>query len=146
MRVSREPKSSVRDEERSAWLHDFDRRLDYTLWSRFGMRDEHLFRQSIAELLEQRFGVGVERRTIAGEQFGVVIHDQQHILVEIADSVGRSIQTLLERKCWLYEKCIGVRPAHVILATTWIHSARAHQLRLAGIEVIEPDEPDDPTD
>ena len=146
MRVSREPVSSLRDESSTAHLDDFARRLDYILWSRFGIRDERLFRRSIEALLEQRFGVGVERRTIAGEQFEVVIHDDQHVLVEIANSVGRSIQTRLERKCRLYEESTGVRPARVILATAWIHSARAHQLRQAGIEVIEPEEPDDPPD
>ena len=32
----------------------------------------------------------------------------------------------------------------VILATASVHSARAHQLGQAGIEVIEPEEPDAP--
>ena len=98
----------------------------------------------MAALLEQSFGVGVEQRTIASEQFDVVIHDHQHVLVEIAASVGRTIQTRLERKRRLYEESTGIRPARVILATASIHSARAHQLRQAGIEVIEPEEPDDP--
>ena len=121
-----------------------DRRLDYILWSRFGIRLESLFRSTLAALLEQSFGVGVEQRTIAGEQFDVVIHDHQHVLVEIAASVGRSIQSRLERKRRLYEESTGVPPARVILATASIHSARAQQLRQAGIEVIEPEEPDDP--
>ena len=116
MRVSREPVSSLGDQDRTARPDDFARRLDYILWSRFGIRNEHLFRRSIEALLEQRFGV------------------------------GRSIQARLERKCRLYEESTGVRPARVILATAWIHSARAHQLRQAGIEVIEPEEPDDPPD
>ena len=80
----------------------------------------------------------------AGEQFDVVIHDHQHVLVEIAANVGRTIQTRLERKRRLYEESTGVRPARVILATASIHSALAHQLRHAGIQVIEPEEPDDP--
>ena len=73
-----------------------------------------------------------------------MIHDHQHVLVEIAASVGRTIQTRLECKCRLYEESTGVRPTRVILATASIHSTRAHQLRQAGIEVIEPEEPDDP--
>ena len=113
------------------------------LGSRWGIRNESLFRRTMAALLEQSFGVGVEQRTIAGEQFDVVIHDHQHILVEIAASVGRTIQSRLERKRRMYEQATGMRPARVILAVASIHSVRAQQLREAGIEVIEPEEPDD---
>ena len=110
------------------------------LGSRWGIRNESLFRRTMAALLEQSFGVGVEQRTIAGEQFDVVIHDHQHILVERAASVGRTIQSRLERKRQMYEQATGMRPARVILAVASIHSVRAQQLREAGIEVIEPDD------
>ena len=129
--------------EVAARFDQLERSID-RLGSRWGIRNESLFRQTMAALLEQSFGVGVEQRTIAGEQFDVVIHDHQHVLVEIAASVGRTIQTRLERKRRLYEESTGIRPARVILATALIHSARAHRLRKAGIEVIEPEEPDDP--
>ena len=119
-----------------------DRSID-RLGSRWGIRNESVFRRTIAALLEESFGVGVEQRTIAGEQFDVVIHDHQHILVEIAASVGRNIQTRLERKRRLYEESTGVGPARIILATASINSLRAQQLRQAGIEVIEPED-DDP--
>ena len=125
-----------------AGIDRLDRAID-RLGSRWGIRSESVFRRTIATLLEGSFGVGVEQRTIAGEQFDVVIHDHQHILVEIAASVGRTIQSRLERKRRLYEESTGVRPARVILATAEIHSVRAHRLRQAGIEVIEPEEPDD---
>ena len=132
----------ARFDEVAARFDQVDRSID-RLGSRWGIRNESLFRRTIAALLEQSFGVGVEQRTIAGEQFDVVNHDHQHVLVEIAASVGCTIQTRLERKRRLYEESTGVRPARVILATASIHSARAHQLRQAGIEVIEPEEPDD---
>lgn len=128
---------------------EFSERFDEVLRSidrlgaRWGVRNEILFRRTIAARIEKSFGVGVEQRTIAGEQFGVVVHGHQHVLVEIADSVGRTIQTRLERKCRRYEEFTGVRPARVILATAWIHSDRAHRLKQAGIEVIEPEELDD---
>ena len=70
-----------------------------------------------------------------------MIRDHQHVLVVIAVGVGRTIQTRLERKLRLYEESTGVRPARVILATADIRSFRAHQLRQAGIEVIEPEAP-----
>ena len=118
---------------------DVQRSID-RLGARWGIRNESLFRQTMAALLEQSFGVRVEQRTIAGEQFDILIYDGQHVLVEIAASVGPTIQTRLERKQRLYEESTGVRPTRVILATASIHSRRAHQLRTSGIEVIEPEE------
>jgi hypothetical protein len=110
------------------------------LGARWGIRNESLFRQTIAALLEQSFGVTVEQRTIAGEQFDVLIFDHQHILVEIAASVGPSIQEHLERKRRLYTETTGIAPTRVILATATIHSQRAQALRQLGIEVIEPED------
>ena len=118
---------------------DVQRSID-RLGARWGIRNESLFRQTMAAILEQSFGVRVEERTIAGEQFDILIYDGQHILVEIAASVGPTIQTRLERKRRLYEESTGVSPTRVILATASIHSRRAHQLRTSGIEVIEPEE------
>ena len=114
------------------------------LGSRWGIRNESLFRQTIAAVLEKSFGVRVTQRVIRGEQFDVLIYDHQHVLVEIAASVGRTIQQRLERKRNLYEEATGVRPSRVILATTAIHTQRANALRQAGFEVIEPEEDDTP--
>ena len=69
------------------------------LGSRWGIRNESVFRRTMAVLLEESFGAKVEERVIADEQFDVVIvAADQHILVEIAASVGSSIQERLERK------------------------------------------------
>ena len=77
----------------------------------------------------------------AGEQFDLLIYDHEHVLVEFAASVGRTIRARPERKRRLYEEATGVRPTRVILATASIYSRRAEELRKAGIEVIEPEEP-----
>ena len=74
----------------AARFEDVQRAID-RLGSRWGIRNESLFRQTIAALLEQSFGVSVEQRTIAGEQFDILIHGREHILVEIAASVGRHV-------------------------------------------------------
>ena len=71
----------------------------------------------------------------------VIIAPDQHILVEIAASVGADIQERLERKRQLYIEAAGVTPVRILLATASIYSYRAQALREAGIEVIEP--PDD---
>ena len=113
------------------------------LGSRWGIRNESVFRRTMAALLEESFGAKVEERVIAGEQFDVVIvAGDQHILVEIAASVGSSIQDRLERKRRLYTEATGVAPARVLLATADIYSYRAQALREAGIEVVEPAEAD----
>ena len=114
------------------------------LGSRWGIRNESLFRQTMAAVLEQSFGVAVEQRIIAGEQFDVLIHDHEHVLVEIAASVGPTIKACLQRKRRLYEETTGISPTRVILATASIHSRRAQELRENGIEVVEPEESEGP--
>ncbi len=127
--------------EVAAGFEEVHRTID-RLGARWGIRSESVFRKTMAALLEKSFGVRVEQRTIAGEQFDVIVYDHQHVLVEIAASVGRTIGVRLERKRRLYEEHTGERPARIILATASIHSHRAQQLRQDGIEVIEPEEPE----
>ena len=129
--------------EVAAGFDDVQRTID-RLGSRWGIRNESLFRQTMAAVLEQSFGVAVEQRTIAGEQFDVLIHDHEHVLVEIAASVGPSTKTRLERKRHVYQESTGVNPTRVILATASIHSRRAQELRDSGIEVVEPEETEGP--
>ncbi len=118
------------------------RRAIDRLGARWGIRNESLFRQTMAAVLQESFGVTVEQRTIAGEQFDLLIFDGQHILVEIAASVGPSIAQRLQRKQRLYRQETGVEPQRVILATASIHSRRAQELRQMGIEVVEPEDAD----
>lgn len=111
------------------------------LGARWGIRNETVFRETIATLLEGSFGVKVEQRVIQGEQFDVVIYDHQHVLVEITASTGQNMRERLERKRRLYTESTGIAPTRVILATASIHSRHAQALRNKGIEVIEPDPP-----
>lgn len=110
------------------------------LGARWGIRNESLFRQTIATLLEESFGVKVESRLIDGEQFDVIISNGQCMLVEISASVGPTIQERLERTRRVFTQATGMAPVRVILATASIHSQRAQALRAAGFEVIEPEE------
>ena len=124
-----------------AGFDDMRRTID-RLGARWGIRNESLFRQTMAAVLQESFGVTVEQRTIAGEQFDLLIFDGQHVLVEIAASVGPSIAQRLQRKRHLYQEETGVEPDRVILATASIHSRRAEELRQMGIEVVEPEDAD----
>ena len=132
-----------RFDEVAGRFDELQRALD-RLGAPWGVRDESVFRRTMAAVLEQSFGVAVEPRTIAGEQFDVLIHDHEHVLVEIAASVGPTIKARLQRKLRLYQESTGVSPTRVILATASIHSRRAQELRQNGIEVVEPEEPEEP--
>jgi hypothetical protein len=110
------------------------------LGARWGIRNESIFRQTIATLLEQSFGVKVQEQHIEGEQFDCIILDGQHILVEIAAHAKRDMQKRLERKRDLYTRVTGVTPARVILAVGAIHYRQVEALRQAGFEVIEPED------
>ncbi len=122
-----------------AGFADLHKAID-RLGSRWGIRNESLFRQTIQELLGKSFGVQVQSRVLDGEQFDIVIFDGQHILVEIAASAGSDMLERLKRKRKLYTAKTGVEPTRIILAVASIHSRRAQLLRDAGIDVVEPEE------
>jgi len=122
-----------------AGFADLHKAID-RLGSRWGIRNESLFRQTIQELLGKSFGVQVQSRVLDGEQFDIVICDGQHILVEIAASAGSDMLERLKRKRKLYTAKTGVEPTRIILAVASIHSRRAQLLRDAGIDVVEPEE------
>jgi len=122
-----------------ARFDNLTRQID-RLGSRWGIRNESLFRETMVALLEESFGVSVERRLIGNDEFDIVISNGEHILVEIAASVKRGITERLERKRQLYINEVGVTPARFILAVASIHSRRAQRLRSSGFEVIEPED------
>jgi len=134
-------RQEFRDFKTDVYLNfqDVQRAID-RLGVRWGIRNESVFHQTMAELLEKSFGVKVEARWIGGEQFDCIIFDGEHILVEISASVGPDIQRKLERKRDLYTQTTGVIPTRVFLVTGAIHSKRAQALREAGFTVIEPEE------
>ncbi|MEW5989533.1 MAG: DUF3782 domain-containing protein [Chloroflexota bacterium] len=113
------------------------------LGTRWGIRNESLFRATITSLLEKSFGAKVATRTIEGEQFDLIVTDGCHVLVEITASASPRIQKRLERKRDLYARVTGIQPARFILAVASIHSQRAQALREVGFEVIEPEESED---
>ena len=110
------------------------------LGSRWGIRNEKVFRQTMRELLEKSFGAQIQERHIRGEQFDCVIIHGEHILIELTASVGPNILERLQRKRQLYIDESGVTPARFLLVAGAIHSRRAEALRAAGFEVIEPED------
>lgn len=113
------------------------------LGSRWGIRNEKVFRQTMRELLEKSFGAQIQERHIRGEQFDCVIIHGEHILIELTASVGPNILERLQRKRQLYIDETGVTPARFLLVAGAIQSRRAEALRAAGFEVIEPEDTED---
>lgn len=122
---------------------DIHRTID-RLGSRWGIRNEKVFRQTVSELLEKTFGMQVEERHIRGEQFDCIISNGTHILIEVAASAGPNIVKRMERKRQLYIDETGVVPARFWVVVGAIHSRRAEALREAGFEIIEPEDTDEP--
>lgn len=113
------------------------------LGARWGIRNEQVFRRTMRAILEENFGAKVEERHIRGEQFDVVIVHNDHILVEIMASAGRTIVQRMDRKRRIYTEETGIAPKRFLVVVGSIHSQRAQQLRSAGFEVIEPEADDD---
>ncbi len=122
-----------------AGFHDVHVHID-RLGSRWGIRNEKIFRQTMKEVLEGSMGMTVRERVIGGEQFDCIITNGQHILIEIAASVKPNIHERLIRKRELYTEETGIVPSRFLLAVGSIHSKRAEALRADGFEVIEPEE------
>ena len=119
-----------------------ERHIDQ-LAARWGIRDEVLFRETMTDLLEESFGVAIERQHIAGKAFDVIISNGDHILVEIKANVKRNIVECLQQKLAFYIKKTGITPSRFILAVGNIYSRRAMALRESGFNVIEPNDDDD---
>jgi hypothetical protein len=127
------------EKEMRAGFHNVQVHID-RLGSRWGIRNESVFRQTMKELLEKSFGMTVAERFIGGEQFDCIISNGKHILIEITASAGATIRERLLRKRQLYIDETGIVPDRFLLAVGSIHSRRAEALRAEGFEVIEPED------
>jgi hypothetical protein len=124
-----------------------DRRIDQTigaLGARWGMMSEETFRNALRGILEENFGVKVERvqyKDESGEVFGrpdqveldVVIYDGQMLVCEIKSSASRADVYTFERKVRSYEKRVGRKADRAILISPMIEDAEL--ARTLGIEV-----------
>ncbi len=126
-----------------------DRRIDQTisaLGARWGMMSEEAFRNALRGILEENFGVKVERvqyKDESGEVFGwpdqveldVVIYNGQMLVCEIKASVSRADVYVFKRKVHSYEKRVGRKADRAILISPMIYEQDAELARTLGIEV-----------
>jgi hypothetical protein len=130
-------------------LQRVDRRIDQTisaLGARWGIMSEDAFRNALRGILEENFGVKVERvqyKDESGEVFGrpdqveldVVIYNGQMLVCEIKASVSRGDVYIFERKVRSYEKRVGRKADRAILISPMIYEKDAELARTLGIEV-----------
>ncbi len=109
------------------------------LGSRWGIRNESIWRQTIATILEKSYGAKVESRYLEGDQFDVIIRNGEHILLEITARFRSNDVPIVIRKRNLYTTKFQP-PTRFIVAAAAIHSRQVKELEQAGFEVIEPDE------
>lgn len=126
--------------EMLASIKAVDRRIDSTigaLGARWGLQAEASFRNGLKAILEESFGVKVERYEdydLEGMVFGrpdqveldVIIHDRTLILCEIKSSMSKSDMYTLWRKKDFYETKHGRKASRVMVISPMIDdSARA---------------------
>ncbi len=110
-----------------------------SLGSRWGIYNESIWRQTIASVLGESYGVTVKRLELSGEEFDVLISNGDHILIEITSRFHQRDVNKVIRKRQLYTDQTQA-PSRFIVAAASIHNRVAQQLIGLGFEVIEPDE------
>ena len=125
-----------------------DRRIDSSigaLGSRWGLRSEEAFRNGLRAILEESFGVKVERYEDYdhdGSVFGrpdqveldVIIHNGTVILCEIKSSVSKPDMYIFWRKKEFYESKHDVKVARVMVISPMIDDRAGVVAKDLGIE------------
>ncbi len=135
---------------------DFDQRLDErtrrleshigALGARWGIMAEESFRNGLTGILDDRFGMRVERfwqMDTTGQVFGrpdqveidVVVHDGEHWLMELKSSMSRGDVYLFERKVAFYEESKEVTAQRKIIISPMVERGAEEVARTLGIEV-----------
>ncbi len=116
------------------------------LGARWGIMAEESFRNGLTGILDDRFGMQVERFwqvDTSGRVFGhpdqveidVVVHDGEHWLLELKSSMSRGDVYLFERKVAFYEELKSVQAARKIIISPMVERGAEEVARSLGIEV-----------
>ncbi|MFN4180573.1 MAG: PD-(D/E)XK nuclease family protein [Armatimonadota bacterium] len=121
------------------------------LGARWGLENEKAFRAGLKGILEQRFGVTVTQWRHYDEQgfvFGtptwveadVLIHNGEHLLVEVKAHVSRGDISEFRRLGQFYEQVTGIKP-RLIIVSPFVDQRAADLAQLWDIAIYE--EPED---
>ena len=135
--------------EMLASIKIFNRRIDSTigaLGSRWGLQTEAAFRNGLKAILEESFGVKVERYEDYdhnGVVFGrpdqveldVIIHDGTLILCEIKSSMSKSDMYIFCRKKDFYENKHGRKASRVMVISPMINDSARVVAKNLNVEI-----------
>jgi hypothetical protein len=135
--------------ERLAELTRSLRKLESTiggLGARWGILAESAFREGLAGILADEFGVKVERYIkidTSGEVFGrpeqveidVVVCDEEHLLLEIKSSMSKADVHVFFKKASFYEKEEEVKVKRMIIVSPFVEPDASAVAKGLGIEV-----------
>lgn len=130
-------------------IQKVDHRIDRTigaLGSRWGASTEAAFRNALAGILEQSFGVTVERveyKDESGEVFGrpdvveldIIIRNGEALACEVKSAVSRSDVYTFERKVRSYEKRLGRKVNRLLLISPIMREKDRELAQSLGMEV-----------
>ena len=128
-----------------------DRRFDRSigaLGSRWGLQSERAFRDALAGILEQSFGVevlNVNDYDDEGEVFGrpdqveldVIIKNGLLIICELKSSIDKAGMYSFERKARFYEKRHGRKASRLLVISPMIDARAKKVAERLGIETFE---------
>jgi len=153
---------AMREEQQQRWeenqqqiremlreIQRVDHRIDHTigaLGARWGVATEATFRKALRGILEDTFGVKVERveyKDASGEVFGrpdiveldILIRDGEVLVCELKSSTSRSDVYTFERKVRFYEKRSGRKVHRALLISPIMLDQDRELARSLGIEV-----------
>ncbi|MBS7635243.1 DUF3782 domain-containing protein [Candidatus Bathyarchaeota archaeon] len=116
------------------------------LGARWGMLSESAFREGLKGIVEEEFGLKIEkwvRYDQKGYVFGypgdvdidVALHDERVILVEVKSHVGREDVYVFKKKADFYESVEGRKPARLIIVTPYADEDALDMAKRLHIEV-----------
>ncbi|MEJ5240656.1 MAG: DUF3782 domain-containing protein [Anaerolineales bacterium] len=132
-----------------AEIRRLDRHIEQTigaLGARWGVSSEASFREALRAILEDSFGVKVERveyKDESGEVFGqpdmveldIIIRDGEVLACELKSSASRADVYLFHRKLRSYERRFGRKVNRALLISPMVHEKDRELARSLGIEV-----------
>ncbi len=155
MRRDREENARKWDEQNRKWdenhkaimaqAQKFDRSIG-ALGARWGLRSEKAFRDALAGILEENFGVevlNIAEFDDSGEVFGrpdqveldIIIKNGLLIICELKSSISKSDMYFFERKARFYEKRHQKKADKLIVISPMIDARAGKIARKLGIEV-----------
>ncbi|MDW7990451.1 MAG: DUF3782 domain-containing protein [Archaeoglobaceae archaeon] len=115
--------------------------------ARWGIMSENAFRAGIKGIVEEEFGMKVERwvkRDVEGFVFGypsdiefdIAISDGRIIIIEIKSSISQGDVIAFRRKVEFYQRETGSKPSRLVIVTPFADEKAIELAKNFGIEIL----------